>query len=105
MRDHLRVTALSLTLLALLAAGSLAAAASPMHATPALTVIDQEPPRSTDWLHGLLSWMEGLFASAGPDAAPASSSSNASAGSEDPARPDPDFDVSPQAGPAGDPNG
>lgn len=105
MRDHLRVTTLSLTFLALLAGGPLAAAADPMDAVAALTAADQDSARSTAWLHELLSWLEGVFASAGFEAAPASTTSKASASSPDPARLDPDFDVSPQAGPAVDPNG
>jgi hypothetical protein len=105
MRDHLRVTALSLTLLALLAAGPLAAAASPMHAKPALTAADQDPPWSTAWLQELWSWLGGAFVSVGPQAVPASSSSKAPPSSEEPGSSAPDFHVSPQAGPGMDPDG
>lgn len=105
MRDHLRVTTLSLTLLALLAAGPLAAGANPTHAATNLTVAGEDSSWSTAWLHRLWSWLGGALVSAGPEAAAVSSSFEAAASSQEPASPDPDFDPSPNCGPAIDPNG
>jgi hypothetical protein len=105
MRDHLRVTTLAMTLFALVAAGPLAADASPMHSAPALAAADQDPSRPTAWLKEIWSWLGGTFVTAGPEAATASSSSKAPASSQEPANPAPDLDLSPQAGAGMDPDG
>lgn len=105
MRDHLRVVTLWVSLLALLAAGPSAAAANLIHASSVLTATDQDPSRSTSWLHGLWLWLEGVFASAGPEAAPTSFTYMAPASSEEPGSPDPGLDFSPQGGPYIDPDG
>jgi len=105
MRDPIRVTTLCLTLLSLLAAVPLAAIPSATHTAAALTEADQDSAWSSAWLHEILSWLDAVFASTGPEAAPAQLNYTPPPNTGEPVIPDPGFGISPQAGWDNDPNG
>ncbi|HLE82822.1 MAG TPA: hypothetical protein VJG13_00665 [Thermoanaerobaculia bacterium] len=104
MRNAIRLIPLGFVVLALLAAGPLAAAPGAEQAVGARLLAGQDTSPGS-WLQGLLAWLGVVPAGAEHDAAPVASILPGSGNPGGGAGSEPDPEITPQDGPFIDPNG
>lgn len=102
MRNPIRLIPLGFVVLALLAAGPLAAAPGAEQAVGARLLAGQDLASPGSWLQGLFAWLSEVLPGAEHDAARAPSDAGNPGGR---AGSDPDIEVTPQDGPFIDPDG